>query len=327
MPLSNSLSEIIKPLPWDGNPDHPKDPEGKAVIKPGLYSLPDRSLYPKTAGVSKSRLSNFDRSPAYDQATREHPEWFPATVDQVRGNMLDTLLFDPAGFARYFLTPEGFRNQGAKNQAKMKEWQEKYGPEYVIHDSKAKAAYRRVETIAKKIRERGYLDIALSDGYPHVAVYWKDPTTGMMCKAELDYLREAPGTAPDGSGLLITDLKTVRNASASAFERSYGSFAYDVQAAFFCDGVYEQTGIEPDFLFAVAETDPPYEPAEYLPDPEDLAEARTHYQILMRYIVWCRANKTYPGYPTMRTIHRPRFARRLSEDSINSFFKQRGIDL
>jgi hypothetical protein len=59
-------------------------------------------------------------------------------------------------------------------------------------------------------------------------VFWKDPKTGLFCKAQLDLLIEADR--------LIVDTKTTGAKSEEEFRMDCLRFGYDRQAAFYVDG-------------------------------------------------------------------------------------------
>ena len=73
---------------------------------------------------------------------------------------------------------------------------------------------------------------------------------GLLRKARLD--------APDFDGGAILDVKTTEDASTDGFRKSIRIYDYDRQASFYCDGVYELTGVWPAFYWLVVEKSAPF---------------------------------------------------------------------
>ena len=65
-------------------------------------------------------------------------------------------------------------------------------------------------------------------GYAEQSVYWRDPTTGLLCRCRPDFWRV------DG---IIVDVKTTDDASAEGFARSIAKWRYHVQAPYYLDGI------------------------------------------------------------------------------------------
>jgi hypothetical protein len=82
-------------------------------------------------------------------------------------------------------------------------------------------------------------------------VVWRDPETGLRCKARIDKLLPAPHN-------LILDLKSASSAEPMAFARDAARFGYDIQAAHYVAGVKAATGRECHYLLIPQEKEPPY---------------------------------------------------------------------
>jgi hypothetical protein len=84
----------------------------------------------------------------------------------------------------------------------------------------------RIELAAMMIENHHQLDKAFTGGYPEVSIFWFDVTTGVPCKARLDYLKP----------LAVVDLKTfeLRDiAPDKAIVRAVASYKYHVQASWY----------------------------------------------------------------------------------------------
>lgn len=105
-------------------------------------------------------------------------------------------------------------------------------------------------------------------------IWWTDPLTGIKCKIKPDVLLLSEGLAP-----IILDIKTTTDCRKSAFQKRIEQQCLWMQDRHYSAGVRQltvskehPTGIEPDFVFIVAdETGNP--PAAYRLSEQDKASA------------------------------------------------------
>jgi len=146
----------------------------------------------------------------------------------------------------------------------------------------------------------------LSEGLAEKSAFWTDSETGILCKCRPDWLKLRFGRA---SG--IADVKSCCNASADAFSKSIAQFSYDIQAAFYQDGVYAATGERVPFYFIAVEKDAPHAVAVYRASDEMIVTGREKYRTGLHLIKWCRDNNLWPAYQPngeIETIDLPRWA-------------------
>jgi arsenate reductase-like glutaredoxin family protein len=99
----------------------------------------------------------------------------------------------------------------------------------------------------------------LSMGKAELSAFWTDPVTGIKCKCRPDWLHENKDEVPVG----IVDVKSTLDASISGFARSIGKYGYDIQAAFYVDGVKATIGLTLPFYFLAIEKNGPHAVAMY----------------------------------------------------------------
>lgn len=135
-------------------------------------------------------------------------------------------------------------------------------------------------------------------GKAEKSVYWIDATTGVLCRCRPDWWRDDN---------LIVDLKTTEDASPEGFARSIAKFRYDVQDAFYTDGVQQATGKRPKaFVFIAVEKKPPYGVGVYVLDAETKDLGRAQYQHDLRVYAECVRSGVWPGYgDKIQTISLP----------------------
>ncbi|MGN6199995.1 PD-(D/E)XK nuclease-like domain-containing protein [Humibacter sp.] len=115
---------------------------------------------------------------------------------------------------------------------------------------------------------------------------------GVPVRARFDYLPEL------GAGVTKTvDLKTTVDASKSAFERSFATYEYAIQRAWYLDAYTALTSNPAEMFFIAVEKTPPYLVAVYA-IPTDWAD-RGHRDAAKarKRFAECTASGEWPGYP------------------------------
>lgn len=132
---------------------------------------------------------------------------------------------------------------------------------------------------------------ALLTGKPGKAeqsVYWVDHVTGQLCRCRPDFWR---------ADNVLVDVKTTDDASLEGFGKSISNWRYDVQDAFYCDGVKAATGNDVRaFVFLAVEKRPPYAVACYMLTPEDVELGRLQYRRDLAVYAQCQQSGQWPGY-------------------------------
>lgn len=125
-------------------------------------------------------------------------------------------------------------------------------------------------------------------GEAEKSVYWIDKETGVLCRCRPDWWRDDN---------ILVDLKTTEDASPEGFARSIAKFRYDVQDAFYTDGVKAATGKKPKaFVFIAVEKKPPYGVGVYVLDSESREIGRLQYQRDLQVFAECERTGEWPGY-------------------------------
>jgi hypothetical protein len=153
----------------------------------------------------------------------------------------------------------------------------------------------------------------LRTGMAEMSGFWTDSETGIQCKCRPDWLITVDEVVTG-----IVDVKTCADASAEGFARSIASFGYDVQAAFYQDGLKALTGKTLPFYFIAVEKDGPHATATYRASDAMIQTGRTKYRGALQLLQWCRDNKSWPAYQPngeIETIELPRWAANFDLDS------------
>jgi hypothetical protein len=85
----------------------------------------------------------------------------------------------------------------------------------------------------------------------------RDPETGVMCRARIDWMPDVP----DNTRLIVVDYKTTLDASPTGFAASMARYGYHQQGPFYCDvltWLELDHGLQPTFVLIAQEKTPPY---------------------------------------------------------------------
>lgn len=184
------------------------------------------------------------------------------------------------------LTPSG----GVSTKKATRDWQAEKRAEgwaLITPDSAADIDAMAEAVLAHK-SARALLEIA-----SHREVTVLADVDGVPSRARFDALSDETR-----SGVFAVDLKTTLDASRRGFEKSAGSFRYDVQQAWYEDVYLASEGRPVDqFSFILVEKSGPFEVAVWgLPDQwREIARARTDEA--RRIYRECVASGVWPGYP------------------------------
>jgi hypothetical protein len=148
--------------------------------------------------------------------------------------------------------------------------------------------------VAKQLQGFDVDPVPLTAGKPEQTMVWQDSTTGVWCRARIDWLHD------DLSA--IDDLKTTsRSAHPEVFAKNLYSYGCDVQAAFYLRGMKalrDNPFGPPDWRWIVVETTPPYGLSVIEPGPAVLELADAKVDAALKLWAECLERDVWPGYPT-----------------------------
>jgi exodeoxyribonuclease VIII len=241
--------------------------------------------------VSKSGLDLINRAPALYYERYLNPNASPQkeTPALIIGSAAHCAVFEPAEFGkRYAVAPHCDRRtkEGKEIWANFLE----HSKGLIPLDAESATMVERIMESVRGHRTAQYL---LKDGIAEAPIFWNDEETEVDCKARPDWL------TPDN---VIIDLKTTEDASPRGFAQSVKKYRYDVQAAFYSDGLEEATGKPCNgFFFVAVEKHPPYLVGWYFIGNEDLKEARQKYKKNLMTYGFCKKSGIWHGYSEIVT--------------------------
>ena len=119
--------------------------------------------------------------------------------------------------------------------------------------------------------------------------------------------------------------RTCVDASSGGFSRSIANFGYEIQAAFYVDGIRAVTGMELPFLFVAVEKEAPHAVAVYRADPEVIEVGRKKYRAALQLLKWCQESGSWPAYQPggeIELISLPRWAATVSYTHLDVYKRQ-----
>lgn len=172
-------------------------------LEPGIYFGLDDETYFRDTALNYSAMKDLLESEAtYWHDSPLNPNWEPPkTSDEMEfGKAVHRLLLEPdTFFDHYYVVPGQAYAQGKKSVRRG---------DYV-------AMVAMVDTVAKLGQTLPLMD----DGAAEVVLVWKDPETGIRCKAKHDWF------APFWS----LDYKAMESVNESIIKRSFQRFGYRIQ--------------------------------------------------------------------------------------------------
>lgn len=264
------------------------------VRHPGLLHIPAKQ-YHADQSIGHSGILKLLKSPAHLRETLDHPQ--PPTPAMAFGTAVHTYVFEPDRFSGEFALTEKFdrRTKEGKEAAAWFE-QENQGKTLITSDELATLTLIRAAVHAHQGAAR-----LLQQGEAELSAFWIDPVTGIACRCRPDWFNETA----------IVDLKSCIDASSRGFSRTIANLGYDIQAAFYIDGIQRVTGMELPFLFVAVEKEAPHAVAVYRADPEIIEVGRKKYQAALQLLKWCQEAGTWPAYQPsgeVELISLPRWA-------------------
>lgn len=261
---------------------------------PGLLLMP-ATQYHADRAIGHSGIVKILKSPAHLREYLDHPH--TPTPAMAFGTAVHTFVLEQERFADEFVVAEKFDRRTKEGKEAAARFEE-------ANQGKALITSDEMDTL-NRVRSavHSHLGAAklLRQGDAELSAFWTDANTGLSCKCRPDWF----------NGEAIVDLKTCVDASNGGFSRSIANFGYDIQAAFYVDGIRAVTGMELPFLFIAVEKEAPHAVAVYRADPEVIEVGRKKYRAALQLLKWCQESESWPAYQPggeIELISLPRWA-------------------
>lgn len=258
--------------------------------------------YRKSDGISSTELKKIAISPMHYRFWKDNPqEDTPA------------LLFGRAAH-KYMLEKDDFFNEFAvapnvdrRTKAGKEKWtkfvEDNKGKDVITQDDldKAKAMY-------EVLYKTPFVDKLLS-GKKELSFFWKDEETGVTCKCRPDCIT----TIGDTTALI--DYKTTDNADTNKFMNTAINLKYDLQMAYYKDGL-EANGFHVDsVIFIAQEKSAPYCVNILEVSNEFLMSGTDMYKTYLNIYKECTETNNWYGYVNgeVNTLNLPKWLQKMYE--------------
>jgi hypothetical protein len=257
--------------------------------------ITDEAYHGSVPGISSTGLKKMLRSPAHYRAYRnaKHTD----TNARLFGRAVHAWLLENAVFNTKFAVWRG----GDRRGNAYKEFEASHARLGILTEEQMVRVQGCVQALLENAEFplRTFLEgVRDSDGtvieapaQTEFSVFWVDEATKVQCKVRLDALRL-------GAPVLAFDLKTTDDAREHAFTRQLMQLDYDLQAAFYVEGVRRFTGQTCPFLFAAVEVDAPHGSNFFIlgPDSDVMQNGRRKMRHALQLMAECERTGTFAGY-------------------------------
>ncbi|WP_431889387.1 PD-(D/E)XK nuclease-like domain-containing protein [Nocardiopsis alba] len=156
--------------------------------------------------------------------------------------------------------------------------------------------YKVVEAMAEELKRHPIAGALFQPGTgkPEQSMFWKDPGTGVICRARLDWLP----TQVKGKRLVIGDYKTCRSAAPADIAKAVHEHGYHQQDDFYRRGARELRVGGPDtsFVFVFQQKTAPYLVTVVELDHEARRIGRERNDHALKTYARCKETGVWPGF-------------------------------
>lgn len=276
------------------------------IESPGLYDLPfdeylaDPIPAPGSLSHSGAKLI-IGKSPALFHYQREHGQPPKAAFDT--GHAAHSAVLGD-GMQIAVIPDEYLASNGATSTKAAKDFIAEARERGCVPIKSDEAA--KVQAMADAIRTHPVAGPLLdpSRGQVEQSAFWRDPDTGIWCRARYDYFTERDGR------LLVGDYKSCASAHPRDFAKSVWSYGYASQGAWYLDGARQlELGDDPQFLLVAQETTPPYLVNVFPLSEMALRIGEERNERARRLFAECSESGIWPGYSTdLEPLELPTYA-------------------
>lgn len=276
----------------------PRKPKGVTLPPPGFYPDVPETVYRKWPAVNQSLLKDVrDYHPEYAYEQLVSPS--ESTEAMKFGTAIHAALFEPETFEEGVVPGLTIKRQGEKNISEWLTFELEHRDQIILTPTR----YDLAMLTAEKLRAHNYIGPLVNNPQRRVesAMIWKDPRTGMMCKAKIDLM-----TAWKGRNWLV-DLKMLNTKGAKiltevACSKRMGELGHDFQAGMYLDGMLELYPDNPIGFLIIYVQPEPFDARIIAPDFYALKNGRWKYRTALRTWAKCVETGIYPGHPEVAEI-------------------------
>ena len=247
----------------------------------GVFDLTSEQ-YHKGPGISNSQLKILNRSPGHYKAYLENPP--KQTPSLIFGTAFHTAILEPHLFnQQYAKLPENL-------DKRTKLGKETYENFMIENHSKIHLSsenWNAIENMVLAVKNNELAQAHLTKGVAEKSVYWRDPITGHLLRCRPDFWRDDD---------VLIDIKSMEDSSAAGFHKAIGTYRYDIQSAFYLEGVGMHVGrVLSQMVHICVEKEYPYAVNMHVLDDISLAAASLRIRELLEIYDNCVTTGKWPS--------------------------------
>ena len=270
--------------------------------KIGIFPNKKFSTYRGWDAANKSTIWHCLRSPAHAKMKMLEPEAPTAAMEF--GTACHTIALEFQKFDRQYVKAPDVDRRTKVGKQTLADFSEMHPDKTLL----AAADYDALLSMRQSLMDHPIASKLLkARGRAELSYVWESRyrgSEGMLCKARADRV-----TKLDGMPVLV-DLKTCKDSSPAEFKRSVATFGYQMQAAFYADGLNCLEPAEYRFLFIAVEKTAPYAVTVCELDKASLEDGRLKAERAMALYAEAKETRTWSGYePVIHEISTPIWSR------------------
>lgn len=247
------------------------------MLKPNISNAD----YQADPAIGSSNLKNALKAPAVYRATADGLIPFTSSPAKDRGTIVHTLILEPETFHDTVAVAPEFKGKGSV-AAKAEFAAENEGKIIVSLE-----VIDQCRSMVDSLLSLPEFAAILGESENELSGWYDDPITGLRCRYRPDIRTD----------WCIADVKTCADASPDGFSRAIQNFGYHISAAHYLTGDSVLMGTDHrQFIFACVESSPPYLPALYVLNEEDLQLGEWQRKKAMSIIKQCTDSGEWPSY-------------------------------
>ena len=262
----------------------------RKVIKPGIYTGMSNSEYHASAGISRSAIMEYKKSPKHYWHRYLNPSYKAKepSKEMIFGSAFHKLMLEHDTFFKEYFIAKKNPHHGSSTAGR--EWKaqmlEESAGKIILEDED----YDKIIKMSHQLYGDSKSKELILDAQYEVSIFWEDPATGLLCKARPDILHEN----------FVVDLKTTKDASFHSFQKDFYYDGYYLQMAMIKDAVKAVKQKDIDcFVDLAIEKLEPYAYAIYTIEDEAIQYGQEEYKFYLKEIKDCLEKQNYPVYPIL----------------------------
>jgi exodeoxyribonuclease VIII len=245
-------------------------------MKTGIYHNIPFEEYIQIDAVNFSTMKHISKSPLHYKHASEVPQ-LPTSAMRI-GKAVHCAILEPDKFeSDYTFWAESRRG---------KDWN-LFKAENSHKEILTIGELTTVTSMSESVRNHRCSNNLLLGGECEVTVVWTDASTGLKCKARIDYI--------DTEKEILIDLKTTKDASSQKFTRDFFNYQYHAQLAHYRKGVQSVLGGDFCAMVIAVENTAPFDVVPYKISHDALSKGISTTKEWMTKIKGCTRSDRWRG--------------------------------